>query len=297
MPNISRNSTIGQEILKHNQPAVHKLFSEDLKYPKFKEIIEKYWKNEISLKIHQVKRLHGELFILNKVNQQNPFLYVPEDEIIDLLDEEQREYAFNLKEGHRILLGCAGSGKTIVLIRRVQYLAEIHKNWKILVLCYNSLLNNMLKTFINSNSLSPAKITIRTFHSWAKWVIESIPEFKIKYGEEWERSKYSKKEKDIFFEEKVPVMLNEVLQIKEDSGNPLLYDAILIDEGQDFHSDWYKLVLRTLKNPEEGSLFIAYDGLQGIYRKEGVSWKSLGIKASGRTKKLPNSYRNSKRVG
>ncbi len=66
------------------------------------------------------------------------------------------------------------------------------------------------------------------------------------------------------------------------------YDAILIDEAQDFAPTWFG-VLRRLLNPETGVMFLAADGAQRIYRQH--SWRSLGLNVVGRARVLPRPYR------
>lgn len=76
-----------------------------------------------------------------------------------------------------------------------------------------------------------------------------------------------------------------------DSGKitPDQYDAVLIDEAQDFAPVWIKLVNRLLK-PDSGILFLADDPAQSIYRFH--SWREKGIEVVGRTRWLRIPYRN-----
>jgi superfamily I DNA/RNA helicase len=67
------------------------------------------------------------------------------------------------------------------------------------------------------------------------------------------------------------------------------FDAILIDEAQDFAPTWFE-VLRSLLNPETGIIYMAADSTQRIYRK--VTWKSLGLNVVGRSRVLRRAYRN-----
>jgi superfamily I DNA/RNA helicase len=68
----------------------------------------------------------------------------------------------------------------------------------------------------------------------------------------------------------------------------------LIDEAQDFESDWFQCVLAAMRNPKEGDLLIVGDRGQGMYRRSKVSWKQLGIEAVGRTQYLARNYRNTR---
>jgi superfamily I DNA/RNA helicase len=76
-----------------------------------------------------------------------------------------------------------------------------------------------------------------------------------------------------------------------DKDNYLMrYDAILVDEGQDFTGDMLKIVT-TLLNPKTNNLTIAFDDNQNIYREK-PNWKDMGIHARGRVHKIPCVYRN-----
>lgn len=70
----------------------------------------------------------------------------------------------------------------------------------------------------------------------------------------------------------------------------LRYDAVLVDEAQDFAPVWFD-VLRRVMRTDTGAMFLAADGAQRIYRH--YSWKSLGLDVVGRTRVLRRSYRNS----
>jgi len=74
----------------------------------------------------------------------------------------------------------------------------------------------------------------------------------------------------------------------------LRYDAILIDEGQDFSDDMLKIVTALL-NPKTDHLAIALDDNQNIYERRS-SWKAVGIHARGRVHRLSWIYRNTKEI-
>jgi len=67
------------------------------------------------------------------------------------------------------------------------------------------------------------------------------------------------------------------------------YNAILIDEAQDFAPVWIKL-LGKLLHPESGVFFLADDPAQSIYRF--YSWREKGVEVVGRTRHLRLPYRN-----
>ncbi|MDR2625984.1 MAG: hypothetical protein LBC37_06590 [Zoogloeaceae bacterium] len=71
------------------------------------------------------------------------------------------------------------------------------------------------------------------------------------------------------------------------------FDHILIDEAQFFAPSWFQAVRLAMREP--GSLFLCADPNQG-FMKSRLSWKSVGIDVTGRTKKLRRSYRTTQAI-
>lgn len=75
-----------------------------------------------------------------------------------------------------------------------------------------------------------------------------------------------------------------------------LYDAIMIDESQDFHTSWLKSLVLFLKG-ESNFLLLAEDPLQKIYPRNST-YAEAGLKLIGGGKyfNLPLSYRSTKAI-
>jgi hypothetical protein len=43
----------------------------------------------------------------------------------------------------------------------------------------------------------------------------------------------------IFWDEEVPLILEQALEIMRISGEPVIFDAVIVDEAQDFSRDWW----------------------------------------------------------
>lgn len=202
------------------------------------------------------------------------------EEIGRVMDLEQERLARTLGDGHRLLRGVAGSGKTIVLICRVRYLLAQHPDWRILVVCYNRVLANLLHKAIGDK-----RVEVSTFDAWGRHQLKAagvdVPEPPGR-GQQW----------DDFWVETVPALLSQAFD--EARVPTAAYEAILVDEGQDFADTWYRLLLRAL-DPEANRLFIALDSSQNIYRRR-ISWRSLGIQIAGRTRVLKRNYRNTRPI-
>lgn len=205
---------------------------------------------------------------------------------IKLMDLHQENLAKQLGDKNRLIRGVAGSGKTLILASRAKLLSKDHPDWKILILCYNISLSQNIKQMINLMLQEPDSlfdfdfnenpegkvanknnITVRNFHEWLKH------DLKINEG-------------------RIPTVLeklenNEVILPK--------YDAILIDEGQDFQPEWLKLV-SSLLNLTTQSLLLVEDRAQVIYQRKRSYVKDTGLSFQGRSKILNINYRNTAQI-
>ena len=62
-----------------------------------------------------------------------------------VLDKKQENNALRIGDGHRIIYGVAGSGKTVLLVARCKILQDRDPEATILLLCYNVALSRFLK--------------------------------------------------------------------------------------------------------------------------------------------------------
>jgi superfamily I DNA/RNA helicase len=73
------------------------------------------------------------------------------------------------------------------------------------------------------------------------------------------------------------------------------YQAVLIDEAQDFAPSWFRVAFAMVK-PETNMLFIVGDGAQKIYRRD-FTWKELGLGITPRNSHvLRRSYRSTREI-
>jgi superfamily I DNA and RNA helicase len=93
------------------------------------------------------------------------------------MDLQQEQLARSLGEGHRVIHGVAGSGKTLILAYRYQHLAKAMQT--VLMLCFNVALASRLRKSIGlaSPTLMEEKglahlVTVRHFHGWCTEVLK-----------------------------------------------------------------------------------------------------------------------------
>lgn len=191
------------------------------------------------------------------------------------LDELQRRTALHLGPGNRIIKGPPGSGKTLVLVHRCCHLSRYNpRAHRILLVCYNIALVGYLKRLIQEKGLGIGTSGIEVCHFFE--LCARILGEPVHY--ENEDSEYY----DLVIQETYEKLLNKQSRLDR-------FDAILVDEGQDFDGEMVKILLNLLA--PEGHLVISLDSYQDLYRRK-PSWKSLGIQAGGRTRHLRKVYRS-----
>ena len=200
-------------------------------------------------------------------------------EIVRVMDIEQEQLARGLGEGHRVIHGVAGSGKTLILGCRSEVLADL-LNKPVLVLCFNITLAAKLRSHMSSKGITD-KVHVYHFHDWCGQQLRTY-HVDVVVGEKpyWERQ------------------VDSVIAGVEKGQIPReQYGALLIDEGHDFEEDWLRLVVQMIDR-NTNSLLLLYDDAQSIYRRNGLgfSLSSVGVQARGRTKILKLNYRNTREI-
>ncbi len=211
---------------------------------------------------------------VNHLTQDDLFKAQAQD--FKALDLQQESVAKNIGEGHRILKGVAGSGKSLVLASRARCLRQIYPDWKILVVCFNNTLCNHIKNMLGTVQ----HIDVQNFHG----VVKSITQANVGF-------KMGEKSED--YDQRIVGLLQDYL---DEHPHTHPYDAILIDEGQDFSQEWIQLLTK-LVNPNTNSILFCYDPAQNIFNRTKPSWKSVGLQVQGkRPIELLKCYRNTKEI-
>nr|WP_263327071.1 nuclease-related domain-containing DEAD/DEAH box helicase [Neobacillus sp. Marseille-Q6967] len=201
---------------------------------------------------------------------------------IKTMDLHQENLAKQIGDKNRLIRGVAGSGKTIILASRAKMLSKQNPDWKILILCYNISLANAIQQMIqhmlnepedlfdfdpNAKDIKNQNIIVRNFHSWLK------NDLKIK-------------------EQQLPAIIEK---LEKNEAILPSYDAVLIDEGQDFEADWLRLV-SLLINADTQSLLLVEDRAQTIYQRKRSYLQDTGLSFQGRSKVLSINYRNTQQI-
>jgi superfamily I DNA/RNA helicase len=135
--------------------------------------------------------------------------------------------------------GCAGSGKTLIAVERAAELAQRGK--RVLLTCFNRALARML---INHPKLKDTStpIVVNNVHTVVN---------------------------DLYRDQRLtgsPDAMKDIANLCLDSRTK--YDAIIIDEAQDFETDWLEALRFLLEDPDKGYLYLFLDTNQNIYRQD-----------------------------
>jgi len=88
-----------------------------------------------------------------------------------------------------------------------------------------------------------------------------------------------------FWETKAPELLIEALKAYPDER----YDAVIVDEGQDFREYWWLAVEKLLKDEKKGQLWVFYDPQQDLF--VGGPTEALGLQVASLTWNCRNTER------
>jgi len=208
------------------------------------------------------------------------------------LDGRQAQLVERLESGHHIIRGIAGSGKSLVLCAKAQLLAKSKQDAKILLVCFNTSLKSQLDFYLQSfngdkSSSTSGVIHVFSFHKFIDWQAK-------KAGDDETCRKHLKDSWEHGDDDAQSARLGEYLRGLALRPDTVKYDAILIDESQDFHFSWLK-GLRAFLKPEPHLLILAEDFNQKIYHRK-FTYKGADINVQGRVRKLPMIYRSTREI-
>ena len=202
------------------------------------------------------------------------FIEYSEEDIIKLTDEQFRCMDDIEINDRTVVLGGAGTGKTLLALEDARRAYDMGKT--VAVFCYNK---NLAKSIRKS---LPAEIDVFSFHAFMTKICgKRVDEL----GTGWDNN---------FFKNVLPKLTLSVLQ-----EHPVRYSKIIIDEFQDLCVDTY---LKVLNEILEGELFDGCFTFYGDFAKQAIyssdtSLDSLGNYAYYAKKKLSINCRNTKNIG
>ncbi|GIK65475.1 MAG: DNA helicase [Chloroflexota bacterium] len=314
-------------------PSEQLLFAEHLRDPKLlKQQVSRFMLHLLDdsrlhhlvteTQITHLRRVFGDSATINNthrvfrphVDEVTLGSYIDDVEALDkYLSEEQKQISdFNLNGYQRLVRGVAGSGKTVVLAsmaaKCINRLFKETRNMfedpdtqpQVLVLCFNRSLVSLLEDKIR-----------RAYHQQTGEELADGMLFVMHYNQLfWRLKEWGA---DIQYlriqDERDPLARADHYQQEiaawaehdPEGYTSLLFDAILVDEGQDFLPEDYALLLDLIKpHPATGqkSLAVFYDDAQNLYGRPRPNWSQIGIDVQGknRSRVMRECFRNTREV-
>ena len=176
-----------------------------------------------------------------------------EDDVAAMLAYDEREIERNSIDPAQFLslfsafpqlkvCGCAGSGKTLLAVEKARQMGERGK--RTLVLCYNTLL---AKTIASHFATGELPVTAKAFYDFGVEALK-LPSALVAARKDDRRT--------------YPI-LNDFLRQHITEGKVPLYDAVIIDEGQDFTNEMWEIV--KLLVTDDSVFYVFYDPGQNIF--------------------------------
>lgn len=143
-----------------------------------------------------------------------------------------------------VIEGGAGTGKTLLALEMAIRYSEAGK--KVCLTCYNSPIAEWIKERLADYPL----ITVGTFHSICGKIVSSTG--MVCNGNSKE-----------FYDNELPSAASGVLQKDKQAR----WDVVLVDEGQDFLDDWWRVIEHMFPKGTPAVIRVFYDSNQSLYRK------------------------------
>ncbi len=189
-----------------------------------------------------VKEIYGDRALSGKVLAAQRVRAIS-DKLIRLT-EDQLGILEVLREHKRLVIrGCAGSGKTTLAVHKARMLSEEGK--RVLLVCFNQ----PLGWHLGSECEGFENITVGHFNGFCfDWLTEIGKTVKPVDTDQWW---------SVTFPNSVADEIDAI---------PHRFDAIIVDEGQDFKEAYWLLLEMFLADPERGVFYIFADASQNIYQ-------------------------------
>lgn len=163
------------------------------------------------------------------------------------LTDEQRTAYLGLLNCNRVkVVGCSGSGKTMLAILLAMKLASSGK--KVLFTCYNK----ALAVYLDSVFANQPNLTVSSYHALCLR-LGNLAKVKIPGG--WTVRTFDKK---------YPKVLERAVEIDPN----LKFDSIIVDDAQNFKMKWWQSLIACLTDPKTGGLYCFMDDNRLFYERK-----------------------------
>ncbi|HEU5342411.1 NERD domain-containing protein/DEAD/DEAH box helicase [Edaphobacter sp.] len=208
----------------------------------------KHWKLDSTLSEKELRQLVALLAPTIRINRSLAVESGEAEKRVLTLTAEQISVFAGLR-AHRggLIVGGAGTGKTVLAIACALQLAR--DGFRTLLVCYNELLGNQLSEALKGSE----RLVVSTFHSLCmrearKAGIPIVPN-----------------QDDSWWEVAAPDILLQAIEKNDEH-----FDAIVVDEAQDFAPLWLDTLRLLLNSPADAPFFVFADLKQDLRQRQSI---------------------------
>lgn len=234
------------------------------------ERLFRYWDNDSPIGAAGIELL--ESVLANSFDLHAPLAYEFEEKERQLLQltEEQYSVLDVLSRQTRVAIGgCAGSGKSFLAAEKARRLAD--QGFRVLVLCFN----RFLAIHLRRGLADVEEIDVYSYDGLCRAVFEEngidFPDEPAEGG-----GQYWHDLREAFAEVAASAKRS--------------YGALIVDEAQDFHEDWWLPLQLLLENPDKSPLYVFFDDNQRIFAVP------ANLPVPGEPIRLPINCRNTQAI-
>lgn len=174
----------------------------------------------------------------------------------DLITDQQNMLLNAVRLLNRVeVRGGAGSGKTFLALEQARRLTRAGQ--RVALVCYSHGLASYLSRVVAQWNYKDRPAYVGEFHRLGmEWGAAEGPDESIRNADAAQ-----------FWEHELPQQMSGLAEALGDGDR---FDAIVVDEAQDFADEWWRPMLACLRDPEEGGIFVFSDEAQRVFDRHGT---------------------------
>jgi len=235
--------------------------------PKVRSILE-FWRDQGRGPVPSVGLVRGVL--ANSFDLRAPLAHTlrsDERALMRLTEDQYRVLDMLARQTRVAIAGCAGSGKTFIAAEKARRLAA--QGFRVLVTCFNL----MLADSVRRGLIDVSEIEVLAYDELCE---KFVREFGKIPSKSLTGNGYYKELRSRF-----------AAVADRATGR---YDALIVDEAQDFLEDWWLPMQLLLKDPDRSPLYVFFDDNQSIFHRP------PGLPITGEPMQLTVNCRNTQSI-
>ncbi len=195
-----------------------------------------------------------------------------------LTDEQERILDETELDKRKVFFGAAGTGKTFLALEKARRLNRAGK--RVFLTCFNK---NLAVYMVGQ---VPAEIVCGSFHEYLKRQLERA-------GRSLQEPPGGDQLSE-FYDEILPTAGFEYFA---EAPVEEKFDAIIVDEGQDFSENWYTCLKAMLRDENNGEFYVFADPNQDVFSRNIECLRAMGVSQHRLTRNLRNTEHISTWIG